>query len=238
MDKRLFTTISVVPGSECIVPSNILSQTVTPRWVEYEAKQSFVNIFGTNSAVPAGIAAGGFAWNWANTRQGKIITDHLGFASNPPTANSVFIALYCDPNVGVSQSDPITITKGGYSTFYQSPVELSETGGWIYFTISPNHYKPSLTVAQATISSDNASKVLTVRYGYAIDLKNVNGGGEDFSGETINSLVNIFGGHEIKPGENYITPEITTSGVSLMRDGVELSSSNNSRNFSVSAGDA
>lgn len=238
MDKRLFTTISVVPGSAYIVPNNILSQTVAPRWVQYEAKQSFVNIFGTSATIPAGIAAGGFVWNWANTRQGKITTDHLGFASNPPTANSVFVALYCEPNAGVTQNDPITITKGGYSTFYQSPVELSETGGWIYFTISPNHYKPSLTIAQATVSSNNTSKVLTIRYGYAIDLKNVNGGGEDFSSETINSLVNIFGGQEIKPGENYVAPEINTSGVSLLRNGAELSSSTNSRNFSVSAGDA
>lgn len=238
MDKRLFTTISVVPGSEYIVPSNIPSQLVSPRWVQYESKQSFVNIFGTSATIPAGIAAGGFVWNWANTRQGKIITDHLGFATNPPTTNTVFIALYCEPNAGVTQNDPITITKGGYSTFYQSPVELSETGGWIYFTISTNHYRPSLTVASATVSSNNTSKVLTIRYGYAIDLKNVNGGGEDFSGETINSLVNIFGGQEIKPGENYVAPEVTTSSVSLLRNGVELSSSNNSRDFSLSAGDS
>lgn len=237
MDKRLFKTLSVTPDDGLIIPNNIPDQIVVPRWAKYEAKQSFVNVFRTTDTIPAGIAAGGFIWNWSNTRQGNLITDYFGFASDPPTKNSVFIALYCEPNAGVSQDDPITITKGGYSTFYQSPVELSETGGWIYFTISPNHYMSSLGVAKATISSNNTSKVLTIRYGYAIDLKNVNGGGEDYSGETINSLVNIFGGQEIKPGENYVAPDTSSSRVSLLRGGEEISSSDNSRSFSISAGD-
>lgn len=238
MDKRLFKTLSVTPETGLVIPSNIPNQTVTPRWVQYEAKQSFVNVFRTTDPVPAGIANGGFIWNWSNTTQGTLMTQHLGFGSDAPTPNMAFFALYCEPNVGVSTSDPIQIVKGGYSTFYQTPVELSESGGWIYFTIAPNHHVNQLPVTRAYISSDNRTKVLTVKYGYAIDLKNVNGNGEDFSGETINSLVNMFGGHEIVPGENFVAPEQSSTGVKVYRGGIEISSSIDSRTFSIEAGDA
>lgn len=237
MDKRLFKTLSVAPDSQLTIPSNIPNQTVSPRWVQYEAKQSFVNIFRTTDPVPSGIANGGFIWNWSNTTQGTLMTQHLGFGSDAPTPNMAFFALYCEPNSGVPTNDPIQIVKGGYSTFYQTPIELSESGGWIYFTIAPNHHVNQLPVTRAYISSDNRTKVLTVKYGYAIDLKNVNGNGEDFSGETINSLVNMFGGHEIIPGENFVAPEQSSMDVKVYRGGIELSSSSDSRAFNIEAGD-